>query len=580
MARYRVQGPDGALHELEGPEDATPAQIEAAAAQMIPAGAKVPAPIAPAAQMPRPDPSAGGSTLNIAGFDTGVKTPEWLDRTLAGAGKSAASTVRGVGQMLGMVPQADVDETARLDKPLMDTTAGTMGNVGGAVAQMVVPASVVGKIAPAVNAVTKARPFLSAAASGGLFAGAQPVVTGDDRAIEAAKGAAAGLVGQGVASGVARLARGASDLLEPAVRTLYEKAQAAGIPVTLAQLSDSTFVKTLASALGKLPGSGAQARAGAQSDALGTAVSKTFGENSPRIDADLYAAAKKRIGASFEDLTSRNDLSPSPKMLMDLGAVSSDATRFGATDTARAIGNAIDEIVGKIDPATGVIPGKAYQAFDSAMGKLTKSGDEKAHYIGQLRDIVRSAMDSSISPADSAAWQMARSQYKNLKTIRDLVAKDTGEGVIPPKQLMGRVTATNAGKEAMAMGNGGEMGDLAQIAKRFLGDYTPDSGTALRNLIYGAGGAAVGGGAVATGHATPSEGAGIGVGTLLLGLLAGRGGSAALSSRALANYGARGLPGGQALEALARPAPALLPAFAATPELWAPPMLIRGNAGR
>ena len=33
MAKYRVQGPDGAIHLFEGPDDATPAQVEAFAAQ-------------------------------------------------------------------------------------------------------------------------------------------------------------------------------------------------------------------------------------------------------------------------------------------------------------------------------------------------------------------------------------------------------------------------------------------------------------------------------------------------------------------------------------------------------------------
>ena len=35
MAIYRVQGPDGAIHKFEGPDDATPAQVEAAAAQQF-----------------------------------------------------------------------------------------------------------------------------------------------------------------------------------------------------------------------------------------------------------------------------------------------------------------------------------------------------------------------------------------------------------------------------------------------------------------------------------------------------------------------------------------------------------------
>jgi hypothetical protein len=38
--KYRVQGPDGAVHVFEGPDDATPAQVEAFAAQTFGAAPK------------------------------------------------------------------------------------------------------------------------------------------------------------------------------------------------------------------------------------------------------------------------------------------------------------------------------------------------------------------------------------------------------------------------------------------------------------------------------------------------------------------------------------------------------------
>lgn len=500
----------------------------------------------------KPDPSTGGGTA------LGMNTPEWLDRGLAGAGKSVADTATGIKQLFGQVPQSDIDETKAQDKPLMSTTAGVLGNVGGAIGQMAVPGAALGKVAPAVNALGKAAPLVSAGLNGAGFSGLQPVSDGESRGTNALMGGAAGMLGQGIASGVSRIAKGASDLIDPATKALYEKAQAMGIPVSGAQLSDSKFVKYLQDALSKLPMSGAKDQAATQQGAFNRAVSNTFGEDSPTVDSALYSKAKGRIGGVFNDLTSRNDLTPTPQMANALGQVSSDATKFGTSDTARSVANAIDEIMSKADPQTGQIPGQAYQSFDSAMGKLTRGGDEKAHYIGQIRDAVRSAMDSSIGPADQAAWQGARSQYAALKTIRDLVAKDT-DGNINPNLLMGRVTATGAGKERMAQGNGGDLGDLAQIGKKLF--YSPpDSGTGMRNLIYGG---LLGGGAYGAHEAGASPGQiGLGAAGVLGGAAAGRVLGAVLRSPVTGRYLANGTgPVGNALAIPAQALPLALPGY-------------------
>ena len=48
-------------------------------------------------------------------------------RAVAGYGSALPSMARGVGQRLGLVSQEHVDEMARLEKPLLDTTAGRGG---------------------------------------------------------------------------------------------------------------------------------------------------------------------------------------------------------------------------------------------------------------------------------------------------------------------------------------------------------------------------------------------------------------------------------------------------------------------
>ncbi|UOF78611.1 hypothetical protein [Bacteriophage sp.] len=156
------------------------------------------------------------------------ESPEWqakygatsnmstTDKVLAGAGKAFADTGRGVGQLLrkvmpdkaadaiGLPTQADIDEAKRLDAPLMKTTAGKVGNVGGSVA-IALPTVFI----PGVNTV---------AGSGLVGAGMgfmQPVASDESRlkntVVGGALGAAAPVVARTVAAGV----KGAKALVEP-----------------------------------------------------------------------------------------------------------------------------------------------------------------------------------------------------------------------------------------------------------------------------------------------------------------------------------------------------------------------------
>lgn len=422
-----------------------------------------------------------------------------FDRLAAGLGKSMVDTGRGIGQLFGMVSQEDVDAAAQRDKALMDTGAGMTGNIAGQVGQMIVPGALAAKGLKAANAARLmaggAKGAIGRAALGSAaFAGTQPVLSGESRSGNMLAAGLAGGAGQGVVSGVGALARPAAAAMAPGVANLAARAESLGIPVNAAQLSDSKFVKTLASTLERLPFTGAGQSRAVQQEAFNRAVSRTFGENAPNVTQDVYAAAKQRIGGEFDRLTANNTLKLGDALLARLASVQDEAARFGTDDSARAVGNAIDELLSKADDA-GNVPGRAYQALDSRLGKLAKSGDEKAMYLSRLRDEVRVAMDDSIGEADKQAWKTARSQYKNLKTVRDLVAKEGADGNISPALLAGRMNASQAGKESMAMGGGGELGDLARIGQQFLKDRIPDSGTAGRLTALGA----LGGGGYALG---------------------------------------------------------------------------------
>lgn len=423
------------------------------------------------------------STLQFATpfgtLDSGVEMPGWLSRGLAGAGRSFVNTAEGIGQLRGTVSQQQVDDRRRLDADLMGTTGGVVGNIGGDVAQLFVPGGAIAKGARAFGVARSAIPFAAAATEGAAFAGLQPVASGESRGGNMAFGGAFGVAGQGIASALGRAANGV--IQNPAVREAIGTARDRfGVNLSLRQALDTPFLNTVGSALDKLPLSGAHGAAMAQRADFNRAVSNTFGENAGAITPDVYAAAKARIGQVFETLSARNELPLGPDLMDRLSGVLKEAQDFGDPATSRAVQSALDRVIAQSQ--NGVLPGRAYQSLDSSLGQIMKNGGEKAHYFGQVRDALREAMDGAISLGDQAAWQGARQEWRSLKTVRDLVAKADESG-ISPRSLLGRVTASGAGKEAAASGRAGQLGDLALLGQR-LADKSPDSGTAQRVLTY------------------------------------------------------------------------------------------------
>lgn len=155
-----------------------------------------------------------------------------MERGLAGAGKAIVDTGRGLeqvaaqgagalkqisdasGGLINRLPfindvnrlanytgintpeyaqqvQTEIDEAKRLDAPLMNTTAGKVGNAVGTAAATLPTAFI-----PGVNT------YKGAAAVGGLMGALAPVESGADRLTNTASGAAFGVAGQGAGKAI------------------------------------------------------------------------------------------------------------------------------------------------------------------------------------------------------------------------------------------------------------------------------------------------------------------------------------------------------------------------------------------
>jgi hypothetical protein len=131
------------------------------------------------------DPSEGGGTLQFGPIDTGVATPQWLDRGLAGVGKAFVDVGRRAKQIATLNGnQADIDEAEKLDAPLMRTGMGVAGNIVGNLALSAGPAaavSAIGKAAAIPKLVQAGRAMFApttipgAAVQGAAMGALQPV---------------------------------------------------------------------------------------------------------------------------------------------------------------------------------------------------------------------------------------------------------------------------------------------------------------------------------------------------------------------------------------------------------------------
>lgn len=375
--------------------------------------------------------------------------------------------------------------------------------------------------------------------------------TPEERAKRAALAAGGAVVGGVVVPKVAGLAvagtkaalKGLAGNITPEALALAARAKQLGIPVNAAQLGDSKFLKTLASSLEQMPFTGGAKSAAAQRTAFTQAVSNTFGEDATKVTPQVYAAAKKRLGSQFDELAARNNLDVTPVLKTKLAGIVADAEATGSDDTIRAVNNVLGRVTEQAASTGGVVPAKtsailsatgqpivtaaasntpvstklagtAYSSIDSELSNIIKAGGEKGLYAKRMQTAIREGMDDSITPADQALWAETRAQYKNLKAVRNSVSKDMGNGDIPPTQLMNGLTSTEAGKEAMAMGGRGTLGELGQIGKQFVRDSVPNSGTAQRAMAMGL----IGGGGYAFG-ADPTTIAGMMVGGATAGRL-------------------------------------------------------------
>lgn len=339
-------------------------------------------------------------------------------------------------------------------------------------------------VAQGVGRALQSRPALQAA-SAATGATAQGVTreSGGSTGAQIGAGLAGVFAPSAAIDGIPAALSGALSRSVPEGRKQTARAaQQMGIELTPPQVSDSRFLRNAQSLMRSVPFTGAQGRYQEQVGQFNRQLARTIGQEADAITPEVYQAARASQNQAFDDLTARNNLRIDQPLMQRLQDVADKAM---TQDMKKLVTDATDAFFAEATTGPGGIsvPGGAYQALDSQLNAVIKQGGAPAHYLSQVRNAIRDAMDRSISPEDAQAWRQLRQEYGNRKTLTNLVGK-SDSGQIPPAQVMGASMVGNSSREAMAAGQRGPLGDLARIGQ--LLKEPPSSNTAERLFAGGA----------------------------------------------------------------------------------------------
>lgn len=382
--------------------------------------------------------------------------------------------------------------------PVVSTLAQAAGTVPGyaagegALAGSVLPpiarGGVVGTVGSAATSAAR-NALVNSVISAGLADGDL-----SDRSAAAWKGAlvggGAGMVGDVVGRGVNTM-MGRSGGVAPETAQLAQTARNQyGIPINATQLApDRSLLRIAADQSTHLPWSGAGPAVADQHAAFNRAVAHTFGETTDRVTPDVMDRAATRIGHDFDTVAARTNVTADPQFMNDLATIERDMTQTLTADEQGPIRTQLNNLIDAAANGNGTIPGNVYQALTRAtapLGRTARNANSNISYYGQaVRDALDDAFQRSAAPADQALLQQARTQYRAMRTVEDLVEK-APTGDLSPALLMGRVRAAsdrfNPGTGGMAYTGGGPLGDLARIGQQFLRPQA-NSGTADRLAV-------------------------------------------------------------------------------------------------
>ena len=445
------------------------------------------------------DPATGKEVPVGSAADKALYSPtsgmSALQLGAAGLAKSVYDPVRGVEQVLGVKgAQQAVDEAAQNDKPLLQTTPGMLGYLGGTVGSIAVPGAVLSdaaraaslpRLAGAIGAVANPTTFTGAATLGAAQGALAPLPTGQNRLGSAALGAASGIAGQGIS----RVASGATDAitsrLEQTASSAVKALQDAGVPLDAAQRSGSIMLQRAKAMLWDNP-----LTANAQADfhdmqqkAVNKAFLSTIGANANQATPEVMNAARSRLENTYDTLATKLTI-PYDSVEEPLNHVLNQARLTLNDQQFGVVQRNVDDVLNKAVQNNGVINGEQFQNLKGTLDRLSGSGDQQ---VGEFARDIRSSLNDGLMQSavasgnaeDAQLLKQTNQQWRNMRTIEGAIDKDSSKDISPAR--VANIMGQKANRAVSIYGRGDtSLADLANAANELLPNRVPNSGTISR----------------------------------------------------------------------------------------------------
>lgn len=379
MARFEITAPDGKKFEITAPDGASEQEVMSYAQAQF----SKPAPQPEKA----PDPTEGMSAI---------------ENGLAGFGKAVMDTRRGIGQMIPvrrngqwepLTTKAEIEESRRLDAPLMSTAAGFTGNLAGNAALLAPTALIPG-----------AATVPGAAIIGGTAGLIQPATSATERLTNVGVGGLAGAGGQALANKVPGMLRGwqqnAANEAAQASQAAKQKFLAAqagaaqGYVIPPADLNPGMVSEALSGLSGKIKT--AQVASARNQNVTNRLAREALGlSDDVPLNLDTLNAVRQQAGQAYEAVKA-----------------------VGTVPTNQAYMQALDDAVKPFTSQSNSFPGRKVPAVVSDIQSLKTGAFDAGDAIETIK-VLRNDADAAYRGGDKLAGQAYKKAVDALEKAID-----------------------------------------------------------------------------------------------------------------------------------------------------------------